>query len=183
MKNIIPIERIENKIYLIRGEKVMLDKDLAELYGVTTGRLNEQVRRNRKRFPEDFMFQLSTQEYKNLNSQFGASNLKSQFAISRWGGRRTYPLAFTEQGIAMLSSVLNSTRAIEINILIMRTFVKLRKIISSHKDLVEMFKELKGKVGKHDIEIGLIMRAIEKMIAIEKQPKNKIGFMVGKNKN
>lgn len=109
MKAIIPLEKIEQKIYLIRRHKVMLDRDLARLYGVPTKRLNEQVKRNRKRFPDDFMFQLSTQEY---------SDLKSHFATSRWGGTRKLPYAFTEQGVAMLSSVLHSERAIQVNIVI-----------------------------------------------------------------
>ena len=109
MKDIIPLEKIEQKIYLIRRHKVMLDKDLARLYGVPTKRLNEQVKRNRRRFPDDFMFQLNKQEY---------NDLKSHFATSRWGGIRKLPSAFTEQGVAMLSSVLHSDRAIQVNIVI-----------------------------------------------------------------
>ncbi len=115
MKSLVPIEIIEKKILLIAGQKVMLDSDLAALYGVTTKRLNEQVRRNLKRFPDDFMYQLSREEFESLKSHFATS--------SSWGGRRTLPYAFTEQGIAMLSSVLNCARAIDVNIQIMRTFV------------------------------------------------------------
>src|SRR5258706_125101 len=122
---IIPVALVERRIYLIRGQKVMIDTDLAELYGVPTYRLNEAVKRNRKRFPVDFMFQLNMTE---------AESLRSQFAISKKGrgGRRTLPYAFTEQGVAMLSSVLNSERAIQVNIVIMRAFVKLRKILESN---------------------------------------------------
>ena len=117
----VPTERIEQRILLVRGHKVMLDADLAELYGVTTRRLNEQVRRNSERFPEDFMFQLTAEEFESLRFHFGTSNLRSQIATSKGGrgGRRYLPLAFTEQGVAMLSSVLRSKRAVEVNIAIM----------------------------------------------------------------
>ncbi|MFA4966682.1 MAG: ORF6N domain-containing protein [Candidatus Margulisiibacteriota bacterium] len=189
MNEMIPVERIESRIYLIRGQKVMLDKGLAELYGVTTGRLNEQVKRNISRFPADFMFQLTHQEYENLKFHFGTSNLKSQSAISSlpagkagWGGRRKLPYAFTEQGVAMLSSVLNSDKAIEVNVLIMRAFVKLRQVLATNKDLTYLFKELKHKVDRHDTEIGLIIKAIEKMIAMDSKPKRKIGFITKEEK-
>ena len=125
-----PVEIIERRIYLIRGQKVMLDSDLTELYKVPTYRLNEAVRRNGKRFPEDFMFRLTKEETEILTSQFAMSN-KGR------GGRRTFPYAFTEQGVAMLSSVLNSERAIEVNIAIMRAFVKLREMLLSNEDLTE----------------------------------------------
>jgi len=171
----IPIKRIESKIYLIRGQKVMIDRDLARLYGVPTGRINEQVKRNIRRFPGDFMFQLTKEE--NLRFQNVTSNLKSQIAISSWGGRRKLPYAFTEQGVAMLSSVLNSDKAIEVNVLIMRAFVRLRQVLSANKDLSYLFKELKHKVDQHDVEIGLIIKAIEKMIALDTKPKSKIGFL------
>src|SRR4030065_1303489 len=127
-KSLIPVERIERAILLIRGHKVMLGYDLAELYGVTTKRLNEQVRRNLSRFPEDFMFQLAESETHLLRSQFATSK-KGR------GGRRYPPYAFTEHGVAMLSSVLNSERAIKVNIEIMRTFGRLREMVASHKDL------------------------------------------------
>jgi len=169
MSDLIPIERIENRIYVIRGQKVMIDRDLAELYGVSTGRLNEQVKRNQKRFPEDFMFKLNEQEINLMVSQNAIPSRK------HLGG--AFPNAFTEQGIAMLSSILNSSRAIEINILIMRAFVKLRRVLSANKDLTYLFKELKHKVDQHDVEIGLIIKAIEKMIAVEAKPKGKIGFI------
>src|SRR3989339_759370 len=128
MSNLIPVEVIENKIYMIRGLKVMLDRDLAELYGVETFNLNKAVKRNDERFPEDFMFQLTKEELSNLKFQVGRSSLKSQIVISSWGGRRYLPYVFTEQGVAMLSSVLNSKRAVQVNIQIMRTFTRLREI-------------------------------------------------------
>jgi len=190
MKEMIPIKRIENKIYMIRRQKVMLDFDLAALYGVPTKVLNQAVRRNLNRFPDDFMFSLTRQEIINISqiaissseSQFeplepkGATNLKSQFVTSSWGGRRKKTYAFTENGVAMLSSVLHSGRAIKINIQIMRAFTRLRQIVAKNKDISYLFKELKHKVDQHDNEIGLIIRAIEKMIAFEKKPRAKIGF-------
>ena len=124
---LIPDEIVINKIYLLRKQKVMLDEDLAELYQVETKRLNEQVKRNIQRFPEDFMFQLTAQEFENL---------KSQFATSSWGGRRKLPFAFTEQGVAMLSSVLNSETAIRVNIQIIRVFTKMRELLLTHKDIL-----------------------------------------------
>ena len=157
MKDLIPQEVIERKIYLIREHKVMLSMDLARLYGVPTMRLNEQVKRNLKRFPGDFMFQLSNAEYEIL---------KSQIAISRWGGaRRANPYAFTEQGVAMLSSILNSERAIQVNIAIMRAFVKLKAILSTHKELAHKLNELERKIEKHDEEIGSIFEAIRQLMA------------------
>jgi hypothetical protein len=160
MNKLIPLERIENRIYLIRGQKVMLDRDLAELYGVTTKVLNQAVRRNAKRFPPDFIFQLNNKEKEEVitncdhlscPSNNNNSNLKSQFVTSSWGGRRKLPYAFTEQGVAMLSSVLNSSKAIEVNVLIMRAFVKLRQVLATNKDLIYLFKELKHKVDQHDV--------------------------------
>lgn len=170
MKDLIPQEIIENKIYLIRGQKVMLSMDLARLYGVPTMRLNEQVKRNIKRFPNDFMFQLSNAEHKIL---------KSQFAISRWGGaRRANPYAFTEQGVAMLSSVLNSERAIQVNIAIMRAFVKLKTILSTHKELAYKLNELERKIEKHDEDICAIFEAIRQLMAPpHEKPKRRIGFL------
>src|SRR5579875_1408688 len=130
----IPQERIERRILLIRGQKVMLDANLAELYGVTTKRLNEQVRRNIDRFPDDFMLKLTREEVEALRSQFATS--------SSWGGRRYNPLAFTEQGVAMLSGVLRSQRAVQVNIAIMRAFVKLREMLASHRDLARRLDEM-----------------------------------------
>ncbi|MBU0687738.1 MAG: ORF6N domain-containing protein [Candidatus Margulisbacteria bacterium] len=168
MSNLIPIERIENKIYLIRGQKVMLDKDLSDLYQVPTKRLNEQVKRNMKRFPDDFMFQLNKKEVENL---------RSHFATSRWGGRRYLPLAFTEQGVAMLSTVLSSERAIMVNIVIMRAFVKIKRILSTHVEVSRKLRELESKVDKHDSEIHKIFDAIREMISLPDKPKGKIGFV------
>lgn len=167
----IPTEVIENKVLLMRGQKVLLDHSLAELYGVATRDLNKAVSRNMDRFPNDFMFELSREEFKNLMFQFGTSS---------WGGTRKLPKAFTEQGVAMLSSVLRSKRAIQVNIAIMRAFVKLREIISTHKELAQQFKELEHKVGKHDKEIQLIFEVIRKLMEppVEKS-KPKIGFHNG----
>src|SRR5215212_11566538 len=139
----ISVQQIERRIYLIRGQKVMVDFDLAELYGVTTSRLNEQVTRNRKRFPEDFMFRLTTEEAACLRSQFAISNI-------RRGGRRYLPCAFTEQGVAMLSSVLNSEQAIEVNIAIMRAFVRLRQMLETNEELNRKFAAVIRKLSTHD---------------------------------
>jgi phage regulator Rha-like protein len=164
----IPQEMIEQRIFLIRGHKVMLGKDLAVLYGVATKRLNEQVKRNIKRFPKDFMFQLTLPE---------ARFSRSQIAALKQGQNIKYlPYVFTEQGVAMLSSVLNSERAIQVNIAIMRAFVKLRQILSTHKELAYKLKELESKIEKHDTEIQAIFEAIRQLTAIEEKPKPRIGF-------
>ncbi len=168
MKVMVSQEAVEGKIFMIRGYRVMLDKDLAMLYGVSTKRLNEQVRRNIKRFPGDFMFQLANKE---------VMNLRSQFATSSWGGKRYLPYVFTEQGVAMLSSVLNSERAIQVNVAIMRAFVKLRDIISTHKELAHKLAELERKIDKHDADIGMIFEAIRQlMVPPPEKPKGRIGF-------
>jgi len=140
-ETIIPSERIEKAILLIRGQKVMLDRDLAELYDVQTKVLNQAVKRHANRFPDDFMFQLTREESANLKSQSVTSS-------SGWGGRRTFPYAFTEQGVAMLSSVLNSDRAVEVNIAIVRAFVRLREMLASHADLARKLEELEAKVDE-----------------------------------
>jgi len=176
MKELIPQEVIENRIYLIRGQKVMLSTDLARLYRVPVKRLNEQVKRNIKRFPEDFMFQLTDSEHEIL---------KSQFATSRWGGvRRANPYAFTEQGVAMLSSVLNSERAVQVNIAIMRAFVRLREILLTNKDLAAKitalelkYKNHEMKFSKYDEHIAAIFEAIRQLMAPPpEKPKPRIGF-------
>ena len=159
------IERIEKRIIFLRGQKVMLDSDLAELYGVATKRLNEQVRRNMGRFPPDFCFQLDDQEVENLRSQFATSRL--------WGGSRYLPLAFTEQGIAMLSSVLGSERAICVNVEIMRAFVKLREIVASHKELACRIDELEKR---YDSRFKVVFEAIRRIVEPPVKPKPKIGF-------
>jgi ORF6N domain len=167
-KEVIPIERIARAILIIRREKVMLDSDLATLYGVTTGNLNKAVKRNAERFPTDFMFQLAEE----------VANLKFQFGISSWGGRRRLSYAFTEQGVAMLSSVLNSERAVNVNIAIMRAFVKLHETLDTNRELARKFAELQRRVGKHDEEIAAILEAIRQLMAPPEKPRREIGFHV-----
>jgi hypothetical protein len=169
-KSIKPAESLINKILFIRNQKVILDKDLASLYGVETRTLKQAVRRNIKRFPFDFMFVLSKKEIEKMVSQ---NVIPSKSFL---GGAD--PMAFTEQGVAMLSSVLNSERAIEVNILIMRTFVKLREIISTHKKVEEKLKELENKLKEHDDEIVQIIQVINQLITPLTTPKKKIGFMI-----
>jgi len=169
MKSGIPQETIEHKILMIRGHKAMLGSDLAILYGVTTFNLNKAVKRNLSRFPEDFMFQLNAEEFKSLRFQFGISK-KGR------GGRRYLPYAFTEQGVAMLSSVLRSERAIQVNIAIMRAFVKLRRILSTHKELARKLNQLERKIEKHDVEIKAIFDAIRELMTPPKKPRKRIGF-------
>jgi len=163
--SIIPVERIERSILLIRGQKVMLDADLAMLYGVTTKRLNEQVRRNSGRFPEDFMLQLTPKEKANVVAK--CDHLK------RLKFSHSLPYAFTEQGIAMLSSVLNSTRAIQVNIEIMRAFVKLRRILSSNAELA---KELEALEKKYDAKFRVVFDAIRKLMLPDEKKIKRIGF-------
>jgi hypothetical protein len=158
---------IERRIYLIRKQKVMLDSDLAELYGVPTKRLNEQVRRNLARFPADFMFQLTPKETEALRSQIATSNTGR-------GGRRYVPLVFTEQGVAMLSTVLNSERAILVNIAIMRAFVQLRELLATHKDLAEKLDALEQK---YDQQFRIVFQAIRELMKPEDPPaEQQIGF-------
>jgi len=166
-KDLIPQEAIEQKILMIRGCKIMLDRELARLYRVPTKVLIQAVKRNIDRFPLDFMFQLNEVEF---------DNLRSQFVTSRWGGRRYLPYAFTEQGVSMLSSVLRSKRAIQVNIAIMRAFVKLRQILSTHKELAHKLAELERKIEKHDTEIKAIFDAIRQLMAPSVKPKGRIGF-------
>ena len=168
MADIIPQEIVENKIYLIRGHKVMIDSDLASLYGVRTKNLNKAVKRNIERFPDDFMLKLSSDEFKSLRFHSGTSN-KGR------GGRRYLPLVFTEQGVAMLSSILQSKRAIQVNIAIMRVFVRLKQILSTHKDLSHKLDELERKTEKHDSEIRTIFEAIRQLMAPPPLPKQLLG--------
>jgi hypothetical protein len=171
MSYLVSGESIEHKILMIRGHRVMLDKDLARLYGVPIKRLNEQVKRNLRRFPGDFMFQLSKEETHSLRSQIATLNSK------RGRHRKYLPYAFTEHGVAMLSSVLNSERAIQVNIAIMRTFGKLRNILSSHKELAYKLSELEHRIEKNDAEIEAIFTAIRQLMAPPPEPpKRKIGF-------
>lgn len=163
-------QKILNKIYVIRGEKVMLDKDLAELYNVQTKRLNEQVKRNSKRFPKDFMFALSEKEFQHL---------KSQFATSSWGGTRKPPFAFTEQGVAMLSSILNSDVAIEVNIRIIRVFTKMREYALTHKDILLQLAKLEKETKGNSKDIENIFMVLKELIENQQKPlpkKNRIGF-------
>ncbi len=169
-KDIIPIQQVAKAIRFVREERVLLDFDLARLYGVSTGNLNKAVRRNRDRFPADFMFQLTAEETKSLIFQIGIS--KGQ------GGRRHFPYAFTEQGVAMLSSVLNSERAVKVNIAIIRAFVKLRQALETNRELAHKFSELEKRVGKYDEEIGAMLEAIRQLMAPSEKPRREIGFHV-----
>ena len=162
---IIPIERIEQMILLIRGEKVMLDSDLAKLYGVTTFNLNKAVRRNPDRFPDDFMFQLTQRGFEGLIFQSGIS--------SRHGGRRHRPYVFTEQGIAMLSGVLQSLRAVAVNVAIMRTFVRFRRMLASHRNLSRRLDELEKKC---DAQFKVVFETIREWIEPPDAPPKRIGF-------
>jgi hypothetical protein len=166
MKDIMPSEKIINKVYLVRNIKVMLDSDLAKLYGVETAYLKRQVRRNIERFPDDFMFELTKEEFDNWRCQFVTSNADKI-------GLRYRPMVFTEQGVAMLSSVLKSKRAIFVNIQIMRIFTKMRKMLSSNE-------ELKGKIEsiekKYDKQFRIIFDAIKQLLTDEEKPKKRIGF-------
>ena len=167
--SLIPQETIEDKILLIRGKKVILDRDLAVLYGVETKQLTRQVRRNIDRFPDDFMFQLTREEYNEL--------LRCQIGTLKRGQHSKYlPYAFTEHGILMLSSVLNSKKAIQVNIQIMRTFVKLRQILSTNKELVHKLSQLERKTEKHDAEIQAIFKAIRQLMTPPEKPKKQIGY-------
>lgn len=165
---------IIEKIFIIRGHKVMLDRDLAEMYGVEVRVLNQAVKRNSLRFPEDFMFQLDREEFQNL---------KSQFVISSWGGSRSLPYAFTEQGVAMLSSVLNSENAIQVNIQIIRLFTKMKQLILDNKDLWMKIEKIEQHLLKNDEEIKTIFAYLKKLLIQENKPRNPIGFRVpGKTK-
>ncbi len=165
MPNAIAVEVIATRILELRGKKVLLDRDLAKLYGVKVKRLNEQVKRNRKRFPDDFMFQVTKEETDSLRSQNVTLNSRSQFATLKQGQNIKYlPYVFTEHGVAMLSSVLNSERAIQVNILIMRAFTKLREILLAHKELAVKIEALEKKYTQHDQTIKAIFEAIKKLL-------------------
>ena len=164
--SIIPIERIEGVILFVRDHKVILDKDLAVLYGVSTGNLNKAVTRNIDRFPDDFMIQLTEEEFKNLKFHFGTSS---------WGGTRKLPRAFTEQGVAMLSSVLQSTGAVQVNIEIMRAFVRLRQMLASNAELA---RKLDALEKKYDAQFKIVFDAIRQLMEPPEKPRKKIGFEV-----
>jgi hypothetical protein len=167
LHSVIPVELIASRIYLIRGEKVMLDSDLAELYKVSTAALNQQVKRNMDRFPEDFAFRLTVEEFETLMSQIVISN-------GGRGGRRKLPMAFSEQGVAMLSSVLRGKRAAQVNVAIMRTFVRLREFLATHQDVARKIKE-------HDRQIATLFSAVEKLLALPEPKKHPIGFVPSKD--
>jgi len=159
-------EALAGLVRWVRGERVMLVADLARLYGVETGDLNRAVKRNARRFPDDFMFVLNKQEVANLICQIGISS-------SGWGGRRKPIMAFTEQGVAMLSSVLRSDRAVDVNIAIMRTFVQLRRLMDSNRELARKIAEMEKR---YDEQFGAVFQAIQQLITEEEEPKRKIGF-------
>ena len=163
-------KQIEQTILLIRGQKVMLDRDLADLYGVETKQLKRAVRRNVHRFPPDFMFELTRKEYNSLRSQFGT--------FKRGAHSKYLPMAFTEQGVAMLSSVLNSERAIEVNIAIMRVFVKLRETTVAHQEMKRKLEKIEKQLSAHDEDIQVIFRAIQGLIKEPEKPRKRIGFEV-----
>lgn len=166
MSDIVPDERIAARIFFIRGIKVMLDRYLAELYQVETKVLKQAVRRNINRFPEDFMFELTEDEFEIL---------RSQIVTSSWGGMRYVPMAFTELGVAMLSSVLKSDRAIQVNIQIMRVFTKFRQMLSTHEDLRRKIEVMEKS---YDEQFQVVFEAIRQLLETDKKPKRKIGFMV-----
>jgi ORF6N domain len=168
-KQIIPIEHIAQQILHLRGEKVMLDRDLAALYGVETRSLNQAVKRNADRFPDDFVFALSREEITRISqSVTSSSGLKFSKQVR----------AFTEQGVAMLSSVLNSERAVKVNVAIMRAFVKLRQTLDTNRELARKFEQLEQRVGTHDEEIAAILEAIRQLMAPPEKPRREIGFHV-----
>jgi len=161
------VEEIATSIFLVRGQRVMLDHDLARLYGVSTKVLLQAVKRNIERFPSDFMYSLTVKE---------AANLRSQIVTSSWGGRRYLPHAFTEQGVAMLSGVLKSRRAIEANIRIMRAFVRFKEFLLAHRELAQKLDKLASKIERHDKEINAVFDAIRQLMQIPEKPKKMIGF-------
>ena len=165
MVDIVPIDQIVNKIYWLRGVKVLLDRDLAALYEVETRILKRNVRRHIKRFPDDFMFEISYQEFAGLRSQFG---------ISKRGGTRYVPMAFTEQGVAMLSGILNSDRAIEVNIQIMRAFVQLRHLIADNAELKRALDELRNQTEE---QFQVVFKVLDQLVNHDEKEKRKIGFI------
>jgi len=168
--SIIPVERVESRILSIAGQKVIIDSDMAELYAVTTSRLNEQVKRNIERFPADFMFQLNKEEFDNLKSQFATSS-------SGWGGRRKLPYAFTEHGAIMAASVLNSKRAVAVSIFVVRAFVKLRQMSAPYKEIMKKLQQLEKKLQTHDKQIIEVVKAIRLLMPPpETKPKQPFGF-------
>ena len=176
------LRSIQNRIYEIRGEKILLDFDIAALYEVETRVLNQAVKRNIKRFPKDFMFQLTREEFDNLKPSIVTSNLTSQIVMSsEWGGKRRMPYAFTEQGVALLSGVLNSEKAINMHIAIMRAFVEIRRVLLQQGDIKEQLRQIQERINDHDIQLSSIYEAIENLlddtIAKKKwEERERIGF-------
>jgi phage regulator Rha-like protein len=172
-KALIPEGQIERSILMIRGQKVIMDSDLAILYGVETRRLNEQVKRNTDRFPEDFMFRLTVEEFENLKSHFATSS-------ASWGGRRSLPYAFTEHGAIMVASILNTAKAIEVSVYVVRAFIRIREYLATHKQLAQKLAELEQKIGTHDQAIQSLIDAIHQLMAPPVKPKRRIGFHTDK---
>lgn len=167
IKSLLPDEAVINKIYILRGQKIMLDEDLAELYQVETKRLNEQVKRNEDRFPKDFMFRLTVKEF---------GNLKSQFATSSWGGRRKPPFAFTEQGVSMLSGVLNSAVAIQVHIQIIRIFTKMKEMLMTDKEILLKVEKMELEVTNNKKDIATIFKALRQLLNPPEEPRKRFGF-------
>ena len=167
MSDLMPIERIENKIMLIRGRKVLLDRDLAELYNVSTGNLNKAVTRNIERFPDDFMFRVSKKEFDDLIFQFGTS---------KWGGTRKLPRVFTEQGVAMLSGILKSQRAVKVNIAIMRAFVHMRELLLNNAKMAEKLRDIEDRIDTQEMNTIIIMDKLSSLTKLPKKNDKKIGF-------
>jgi hypothetical protein len=168
-ESLIPLERVERSILILRGHRVILDSDLAALYGVETRRLNEQVGRNEARFPEDFAFQLTPEEFENLKSQFAISS-------GQWGGRRKRPYAFTEHGALMAASVLSSPKAVEMSIFVVRAFVRLRQILASNRQLAAKLNELEQRIATHDKSIVSLFQTVRSLMVVPERPKRRIGF-------
>lgn len=196
-ETIIPVEKVADRILILRGQRVILDTDLAKLYGVTTKNLNRAVKRNLERFPEDFMFQLTAEEFQGLRCQIGtlnqdnmgslrsqivtsneSANLRSQIVTSKSGrgGRRYLPYAFTEHGALMAASVLNTSRAVEVSVYVVRAFVRLREMLATHSELAKKLEKLESKLDRHDEEIMTIIETIYQLMALPESPKRRIGF-------
>ncbi len=165
---------VEGLIFIIRGHRVILDSDLARIYGVQTKRLNEQVRRNKDRFPEDFMFQMTNQEASNLKSQFATSSL---IADKSHGGVRKLPWVFTEHGAIMAANVLNSKQAVRMSVFVVRAFIRLREALVVHKDLARKLEALEKKVGSHDAQFQAVFDAIRELMKVPEKPKRRIGYL------
>lgn len=177
------ITNLESAVHLVRGQRVMFDSDLAAIYQVTTKRLNQQVKRNRSRFPEDFAFQLTAKDIEDLRSQIATSSLRSQFATSkRKGGRRYLPWVFTEHGALMLASVLNSEIAVQASVRVVRAFVRLREMVAANAQLAAKLEELERRFDSHDEAIANLFAALKQLVAPSEQPKRReIGFHVREN--